>query len=216
MTPSRFVATLSSRHEVPSRHELGGKLLQTVEAELAVEKWRAFKHECFCTLIVNGWTTASGEHCLGWMAVKASGEGVLLGVQPASVSLTGEQIAEQTAQMFEVIRSSAPKAMILGMTSDSAGSFRSARKILQDRYSSKVFGACLAHQTNLCAKDIFRSSKKLQDVIDAVKLIGERISRSTRLRELLANVLGTSTISMSAPTHTRYELQQDISEAHLS
>ena len=60
--------------------------------------------------------------------------------------------------------------------------------------------------------DIFRSSQKLQNAIDAAKSIAQRISRSTRLRELIDDILKTDTVRVSIPTPTRYEHHRDLSE----
>ncbi|XP_055357215.1 uncharacterized protein LOC129602246 [Paramacrobiotus metropolitanus] len=99
------------------------------------------------------------------------------------------------------------KACARTVTCDSDAAHVKARRLMKEKYPSKIFLPCSAHQINLIVKDVLTSVPKFSAVckkaVDIVSLLAARTKALSVLREEQMKYNG-STTAISKPCDTRW------------
>lgn len=143
---------------LPSRRDVGGKLLQHAynEVKQKVNGW--LDQGAYGSLTTDGWSNIKNESIVNYMFVSGADS---MSVFLESIETGGEAHTADflAADKKRVIESLPPNAKIAGVVMDNTSANKAAWRLLQDSYPSRFFQGCVAHALHLLVKDIFAATK---------------------------------------------------------
>ncbi|XP_055352212.1 uncharacterized protein LOC129598367 [Paramacrobiotus metropolitanus] len=194
--PSRFV--LSTRI-IPQR-------IKSVESNTV----KALSSQLSVTVTLDGYKNAKHDKVLGIMATVKNSQGVenhFLSTEIiSSQSSRAEDVMEKIEGSFTMLEQKF-KACARTVTCDSDAAHVKARRLMKEKYPSKIFLPCSAHQINLIVKDVLTSVPKFSAIckkaVDIVSLLATRTKALAVLREEQMKYNG-STTAISKLCDTRW------------
>ena len=140
--------------KLPSRRDLGGKLLQGAhkKVKLKVDSW--LKRDRFACITSDAWSDIKNESVINYMMVSGEVTFFLESTRSGELSHSAEYLA---GDIDRVIRQM--QAKIAGVVMDNTAANKKTWKILKEKHASMFFQGCVAHGLHLLVKDVFAATK---------------------------------------------------------
>ena len=163
------------------------------------------------TLTFDSWTNVKKENILGVVLMTHRGDTLIWDAIDCSEQRI--RTSDVVSKIQVILKSTEEKAKVIAVVSDSAASYASARRHMQDVRPDIIWIPCFSHQINLYVADVLRSVPIFQSTIKNASTLVECFNRSTQLtaalRDKQIDMYGKQ-ISLKSATATRWDSNSDM------
>ncbi|KAE8717198.1 seed maturation protein PM36 [Hibiscus syriacus] len=146
------IASMGHGYNGPSYHDIRVNLLKDAKqsVHLIVESYRKNWSEMGCTIMSDGWRDTRHRPLINFLVYCSKGVSFIKSVDASDIESNAQTLCNLFSEIVEII---GPKNVV-HMVTDNAANYKTAGKLLCEKYPSVCWSPCAAHCINLIMKDI--------------------------------------------------------------